>query len=160
LTSTFLHPRNEGSLSLGEISMLSRPVLKQSDARWQKLHGLITEHSLQRGEFVLASGRTSNFHFQLGQALLLPEGASLIGGVIVEYMREHDIDCLGGLELGATTVAAVTATMSHLKGRPVHAFFVRKEAKDHGVRQKVDGHLHTETEVLAVDDVAPTALLR
>ena len=46
--------------------------------------------------------------------------------------------------------------MSHLKGWPVHAFFVRKDAKSHGAQQKIDGHLRTETEVLAVDDVATT----
>ena len=136
--------------------MLSRPALERSDPRWKLLHGLIAEHSLHRGEFVLASGRTSNFHFQLGQTLLLPEGAALVGEIVVEYMREHDIDCLGGMELGATTVAAVTATMSQLKGWPVHAFFVRKDAKSHGAQQKIDGHLRTETEVLAVDDVATT----
>jgi orotate phosphoribosyltransferase len=135
---------------------LSCPALERSDPRWKLLHSLIAEHSLHRGTFVLASGRTSDFHFQLGQTILLPEGAALIGKIIVGYMREHDIDCLGGLELGATTVAAVTATMSHLEGWPVHAFFVRKDAKTHGMQQKIDGHLHTETEVLAVDDVATT----
>lgn len=46
--------------------------------------------------------------------------------------------------------------MSHIKGWPVHAFFVRKDAKSHGAQQKIDGHLRTETEVLAVDDVATT----
>jgi orotate phosphoribosyltransferase len=133
---------------------MSFPVLGQNDPRWKLLHSLIAEHSLHRGDFVLSSGRTSTYHFQLSQTILLPEGATLIGGIIVDYMRERDIDSLGGLELGATTIAAVTATMSHLKGWPVHAFFVRKAQKEHGARQKIDGHLHTETEVLAVDDVA------
>jgi orotate phosphoribosyltransferase len=44
--------------------------------------------------------------------------------------------------------------MGHVKGWPVHAFFVRKDQKEHGACQKIDGHLQTETEVLAVDDVA------
>jgi orotate phosphoribosyltransferase len=136
--------------------MLSCPALERSDPRWKQLHSLIAEHSLHRGEFVLASGRTSNFHFQLGQTLLLPKGATLVGEIVLEHMRKHDINCLGGLELGAVTVAAVTATMSHIKGWPVHAFFVRKDAKSHGAQQKIDGHLRTETEVLAVDDVATT----
>jgi orotate phosphoribosyltransferase len=135
---------------------MSCPALERSDPRWKLLHSLIAEHSLHRGPVVLSSGRTSDFHFQLGQTLLLPEGAALVGEIVVEYMRGHDIDCLGGMELGATTLAAVTATMSHFKGWPVHAFFVRKEAKSHGAQQKIDGHLHTETEVLAVDDVATT----
>ena len=133
---------------------MSQPVLDHSDPRWKLLHRLIEENSLHRGDFVLASGRKSTFHFQLSQTILLPEGAALIGEIIVEYMREHDIDCLGGMELGATTIAAAVATMSHARGWPVHAFFVRKEQKEHGRQQKIDGHLQTETEVLAVDDVA------
>lgn len=80
--------------------MLSCPVLERSDPRWKLLHSLIVEHSLHRGVFVLSSGRTSNFHFQLGQTLLLPEGAALVGEIVVEYMREHDIDCLGGSNSG------------------------------------------------------------
>lgn len=135
---------------------MSRPVLDQSDPRWELLRSLVEEHSLRLGNFVLSSGRKSKFHFQLSQTILLPDGAALIGGIILEYMREHDIDCLGGMEIGATTITAVTAAMSQLKGLPVHAFFVRKDAKSHGAQQKIDGHLHTETEVLAVDDVATT----
>jgi orotate phosphoribosyltransferase len=60
------------------------------------------------------------------------------------------------MELGATSIASIAAVMSHSMRRPVHAFFIRKEAKTHGARQKIDGHLHIETEVLAVDDVATT----
>jgi orotate phosphoribosyltransferase len=101
-------------------------------------------------------GAHKQFPFSTGANLLLPEGAALAGEIVVDYMREHNIDCLGGLELGATTVAAVTATMSHFKGWPVHAFFVRKDAKSHGAKQKIDGHLRAEAEVLAVDDVATT----
>jgi orotate phosphoribosyltransferase len=118
---------------------MSHPVLERSDPRWRELHSLIAENSLHRGDFVLSSGRASKFHFQLSQTILLPEGATLIGEIVVEYMRDHDIDCLGGMELGATTIAAVVATMSHLRGWPVHAFFVRKAQKEHGARQKIDG---------------------
>jgi orotate phosphoribosyltransferase len=117
---------------------------------------LIIENSLKKGKFVLASGHPSTYHFQLSQTMLLPEGAALIGQIVVEYMKKHDIDCLGGMELGATSIASIAAVMSHSMRRPVHAFFIRKEAKTHGARQKIEGHLHIETEVLAVDDVATT----
>jgi orotate phosphoribosyltransferase len=132
------------------------PTLARDDVRWLRLRSLIIEHSLKRGEFVLASGKMSGYHFQLSQTILLPEGAALIGEIIIEYMKEHDIGCLGGLEVGATSIASIAAMMSHSMQWPIHAFFVRKAAKTHGARQKIDGHLHTETEILAVDDVATT----
>jgi orotate phosphoribosyltransferase len=46
--------------------------------------------------------------------------------------------------------------MSYSMQWPVHAFFVRKDAKTHGAQQKIDGHLRNETEILVVDDVATT----
>ena len=71
-------------------------------------------------------------------------------------MKEHDISCLGGIETGAISIASVTAVISHSMQWPVHAFFVRKVAKTHGAEQKIDGHIHNETEILVVDDVATT----
>ena len=52
----------------------------------QRLQEIIRAYSLKRGEFVLASGRTSTYLFQLRQTTMLPEGAALIADIIVDYM--------------------------------------------------------------------------
>ena len=131
-------------------------VLDRSDARWLRLRELIRAHSLKRGEFVLSSGRTSSYLFQLRQTTMLPEGAALIGEIIVEYMKRKAIPCIGGPELGAVPVVSAVAAVSHLKGFPVDAFFVRKVAKEHGARETIEGHLRDGAEVLMVDDVSTT----
>jgi orotate phosphoribosyltransferase len=87
---------------------------------------------------------------------MLPEGAALIGEIIVEYMKRNAIACIGGLEMGAVPIVAATAAMSHLKNYPVDAFFVRKAAKEHGARERIDGFLRDGAEVLMIDDVATT----
>jgi orotate phosphoribosyltransferase len=87
---------------------------------------------------------------------MLPEGAVLIGEIIVEYMKRHSIACIGGLELGAVPIVSAVAAVSHLKCFPVDAFFVRKAAKEHGARERIDGHLRAGAEVLMIDDVATT----
>ena len=87
---------------------------------------------------------------------MLPEGAALLGEVILEYMCQHSIDCIGGLELGAVPLVSSVAVMSHIRALPINAFFVRKLAKEHGEREKIDGHLRAGAEVLMVDDVATT----
>jgi hypothetical protein len=46
--------------------------------------------------------------------------------------------------------------MSHIKGLPINAFFVRKTAKERGARERIGGHLCAGAEVLIVDDVATT----
>jgi orotate phosphoribosyltransferase len=137
-------------------SAKAEDVLDRGDARWLRLQDIVRTQSLKVGEFVLSSGRTSTYLFQLRQTTMLPEGAALLGDIIVEYMRRHAIACLGGLEMGAVPVVAATAAMSHLKNYPVDAFFVRKAAKEHGARERIDGFLRGGAEVLMIDDVATT----
>src|ERR1700730_18568152 len=116
-------------------------VLDRKDERCHRLQAIIREQSLKLGEFTLSSGRTSSYLFQLRQTTMLPEGAALIGEIIVEYMKRKAIPCIGGPELGAVPVVSAVAAVSHLKGFPVDAFFVRKVAKEHGARETIDGHL-------------------
>ncbi|MGH6812501.1 MAG: orotate phosphoribosyltransferase [Methylocella sp.] len=131
-------------------------VLDRNDGRWLRLREIIRARSLKRGDFVLSSGRTSTYLFQLRQTTMLPEGAALIGEIIVEYMKRHGIACIGGLELGAVPLVSAVAAVSYLKYYPVDAFFVRKAQKEHGARERIDGHLRDGAEVLMVDDVATT----
>ena len=129
-------------------------VLDRSDPRWERLRQIILDKSLKLGDFILSSGRTSKYLFQLRQTTLLPEGASLLGDVVLEYMKRENIRCVGGLELGAVPLVAAISAMSHVRGHPVQTFFVRKKAKEHGARERIDGHLTDGENVLLVDDVA------
>ena len=138
------------------LSAASGDVLDRSDARWLRLREIVAAHSLKTGSFVLSSGRTSTYLFQLRQTTMLPEGAALIGDIIVDDMKRHGLACIGGLEMGAVPIVAAVAAVSHLKGYPVEAFFVRKVAKEHGAGERIDGFLHDGSEVLMIDDVATT----
>jgi orotate phosphoribosyltransferase len=129
-------------------------VLRRDDPRWSRLREIILQKSLQTGDFILSSGRTSKFLFQLRQTTMLPEGAALIGEVIVEYMQKHGLHCVGGMELGAVPIVSSAAVSSHRMGYPVDSFFVRKKAKEHGARELIDGHVSDGAEVFLVDDVA------
>ncbi len=131
-------------------------VLDRSDDRWRRLQELIRKHSLKFGDFTLSSGRPSTYLFQLKQITMLAEGAALLCEVILEYMNRHSIACIGGPELGAVPLVSSVAAMSQTIGAPVDAFFVRKAAKEHGARERIDGHLRAGAEVLMVDDVTTT----
>ncbi len=139
-----------------QIRVAAEDVLDRTDARWLRLREIIRAHSLKRGDFVLSSGRTSTYLFQLRQTTMLPEGAALIAEIIVEYMKTRGIACIGGPELGAVPIVSAVTAVSHLKGFPVDAFFVRKAAKEHGARERIDGHLRDGAEVLMIDDVVTT----
>jgi orotate phosphoribosyltransferase len=136
----------------------SRPdaVIDSADPRWARLHRLIDTHSLLRGDFTLSSGRKSNYLFQLRQTTMLPEGAHLIADIVVDYMKAQGIKGVGGLAVGAVPMVAAIAAVSFPKGAPVEAFFVRKEAKGHGAKERIDGYVPKDGEALIVDDVATT----
>lgn len=131
-------------------------VVDPSDPRWVRLRDIIRVNSLMKGDFTLSSGRKSSYLFQLRQTTMLPEGQSLIGQLVYEYMMRMGIDTLGGLVLGAVPVVCAAAFASHNAGQPVKAFFVRKEAKVHGAKELIDGHVDHGTEVLIIDDVTTT----
>lgn len=138
-----------------ETSRPAQPLVPE-DARRARLFSIIERESLLRGHFVLSSGRESTYLFQLRQTMLHPEGSSLLGDVIVDYMRAQKLSSIGGLAMGAVPLVTAVAVASFSKGYPVHAFFVRKEAKGHGAKERIDGHLVKGSEVLVVDDVTTT----
>lgn len=108
-------------------------------------------------EIKLASGRTSNFYFNLKPTMLDPEGAYLIGALICEAIAPEEADMIGGLEMGAVPIAAAVAAVSFAKGRSLPAFFVRKQVKEHGTQSLIEGLVKGETikgkRVVIVEDV-------
>jgi orotate phosphoribosyltransferase len=111
-------------------------------------------------EIRLSSGRTSNFYFDMKPTMLDPEGAYLAGSLIVDAIAPGEADMIGGLELGAVPIATSVAAMSFAKGRPLAAFFVRKQAKDHGTQSLIEGLIKGERikgkRVIILEDVTTT----
>jgi len=126
------------------------------DPRLRRLREIIRKESYQEGDFTLASGAKSTYFFQLRQTTMHPEGASLIGELLVEFMQSENIHCIGGLELGAVPVVSAAAVMGFQRNYRLDAFFVRKTAKAHGAKELIDGHIQAGAEVLIVDDVTTT----
>jgi orotate phosphoribosyltransferase len=112
------------------------------------------------GETKLASGRSSNFYFDMKPTMLHPEGAHLIATLILEALEGASVDYIGGLEMGAVPLAAAAAAASQARGRPIAAFFVRKQAKEHGAKKLIEGLGPGETlkgkRVVIVEDVTTT----
>jgi orotate phosphoribosyltransferase len=129
-------------------------VLEPGDPRFARLKALIMEHSFKTGDFTLSSGRKSTYMFQLRQTTMLPEGQFLFGTIMVDHMQRLGLTTVGGLEMGAVPLVTACSFASHITSYPVDAFFVRKAAKTHGARERIDGHVKDGADVLIVDDVA------
>jgi orotate phosphoribosyltransferase len=126
------------------------------DAVRRELHALLAERAFTFGDFVLTSGRHSDFYFNGKQVTLDGRGLYLASLLILERCRELRIDAIGGLTLGADPIAAGVAALSG-RGDPVRAFIVRKEAKEHGTGRLIEGPpLREGDRVMVVDDVITT----
>ena len=121
-----------------------------------KLFALLKEKAFRRGRVVLASGRESDFYFDMKPAMLDPDGAALMAELILQQLQGVKADCIGGLEMGAVPLVAPVAMRSVEFGRRLPGFFVRKAVKDHGTKKRVDGTDITGKTVVILEDVTTT----
>lgn len=125
-----------------------------------RLAEIIRTRSFGRGKITLASGRESDFYFNLKPTMLDAEGAALLAELTLDALQGEKVDYVGGLEMGAVPIAGAIAQLSYLRGKPIPAFFVRKKPKEHGAKLTVEGLAKNESiagkRVVVVEDVTTT----
>ena len=124
----------------------------------QNLKDLLMARSVQRGDFVLASGKRSPFYIDARLTTMSGEGLALIGALGLDRLaaRGWAPRSVGGLTLGADPVAYALAAAARSRGLPLDAFTVRKQAKTHGTGKRIEGCFAAGTPVVVVEDVITT----
>ena len=122
------------------------------------LIALLAERSAKRGQFILASGKRSTFYIDARLTTMSPEGLSIIGPLALSVLGESDwrVDAIGGLTLGADPISYAISYASAQSNRPLRAFTVRKEAKDHGTGRLLEGPFRRGDRVAVIEDVITT----
>ena len=121
----------------------------------EKLFDLLNQKALKRGKFVLSSGKESNYYLDGRIITLSPAGAYLVANIILKMLEDEVLEAIGGPTLGADPIVGALAAVSYINGQPVNTFIVRKQAKEHGTQQQVEGPaLAKGSRVVLVDDVA------
>lgn len=116
----------------------------------------LTEFSVRTdGPFTLRSGKTSSWYIDARQTTFSGSGAVVVGDAVLELIPE-DVECVGGLTLGADPIAIATAVAAARAGRHLDAFSVRKEAKDHGAGGRLVGPVHAGSKVVVLEDTTTT----
>lgn len=129
-----------------------------------KLIKMLYEKSFKHTEkptFKLASGRLSRYYVNCKSVTLHPVGMALVGQLIHMRIRDFSssnppIDGVGGLTFGADPIAIATAYTSYRSHPQIKAFSIRKEVKDHGIPNWIEGDLPKGSRVAIIDDVATT----
>lgn len=110
-------------------------------------------HALILGEVTLTSGAVAQYYVDAKRAILLPAGFRALGELVAEQARALGATAVGGMTMGADPVACAALA----GGADVKAFFVRKEAKQHGLSRRVEGPLLDDDDrCLIVEDVVTT----
>ncbi len=121
------------------------------------LMALLKKEALKKGKFVLSSGKVSSYYLDGRIITMTPEGAFLVGNIILELIKGRDIDAVGGPTLGADPIVGAVAALSYINKVAIKTFIVRKAAKEHGTQRQVEGpELKPKSKVIIVDDVATT----
>lgn len=105
--------------------------------------------------FTLASGQVSPFYVDCRALMAHPSARRLVGQLAHEALAGLAIDCLGGLEIGAISIATTISDYAYTTSpkRDWRTFVVRKQAKDHGLGRLIEGAIHPKDRALIVDDV-------
>lgn len=121
-----------------------------------RLLSLFRERAFSFGKFTLASGKESSYYVNSKKALFNSEALALLADALWEMTKDLDIQAAGGLEVGAIPMAATLAQRYHLEGRVLEGFFVRKQVKDHGSKDRIEGVVPPGSRVAVLDDVLTT----
>jgi orotate phosphoribosyltransferase len=125
----------------------------------RELLALILEVSFRREKVTLASGAESDFYLDLRQTLMRPRGVALAGSLVLDrLLAGSPVDSVGGMAVGA--VPLVSAVLGAAAARDSHTallgFFVRKEAKKHGLGRRIEGAFAAGDRVALLEDTVTT----
>jgi len=120
---------------------------------------LILEVSFRRQKVTLASGAESDFYLDLRQTLMRPRGVALAGALVLERLLVGPpVQAVGGMAVGAVPLvsAVLAAAAARDPASPLLGFFVRKEAKKHGLGRRIEGGFAAGQTVALVEDTVTT----
>jgi orotate phosphoribosyltransferase len=125
----------------------------------ERLVEILRQRSFEKKRVVLASGRESDFFIDCKQAVLTAEGHALVGELMFGALDALPrCEAVAGVELGGCPLASAVSLVSFVRGRPLDAFYVRKETKDHGSKKLVEGDksMRAGIPVVILEDVVTT----
>jgi len=118
---------------------------------------LLKERAYKRGEYTLSSGEKSEHYINCKPVTLSCEGNALLSHLMIKEV-EDDAIAVGGLTLGADPLVCGVAQRAYYSGhRHLDALIVRRNPKEHGTKEVIEGNKPPKGSVVTVlEDVTTT----
>ncbi len=140
--------------------LTSSPFVLEPMYNRAQLIELVRQLGLKVGDFTLASGKKSKYYLDCRKVTLDSRGANLIAHGMLELLGDsvdHSLpDAVGGMAIGADPITAAIITIAGMQNRPLKGFIVRKETKQHGTGNDVEGPVVPGDRCVIVEDVVTT----
>jgi orotate phosphoribosyltransferase len=134
------------------VDVVDEHTVELAQAR-TRLVAELREHALVIGEVTLTSGAIAQYYVDAKRAILRPEGFAALATLLAAQVAEWDGTAVGGMTMGADPLACAALA----GGAKAKAFFVRKDAKTHGLQRRIEGPpLEPADRCVVVEDVVTT----
>jgi orotate phosphoribosyltransferase len=122
----------------------------------EELREILKKRSILKGDFTLVSGRKSSYYINGKMTTLSARGLYLASMLLLDRFEKLAYDAFAGPTIGADPIIGALLTLAAQRGFDKEGLLIRKEAKDHGTKNLVEGNLKEGMRVVLLEDVATT----
>ena len=115
--------------------------------------------AFKTGDFLLSSGKKSDFYFDGRLLTLDPIAINAVTKLFLNIIRERKVNIVGGPATASIPIISSLVLASFNEKRPedlISGFFVRNHQKDYGTGKIIEGHLPKKAKVIIIDDTLTT----
>ena len=117
---------------------------------------LLKERAYKKGSYILSSGKRSEHYINCKPVTLSCEGNALLSSLIHKKLDPTSV-AVGGVTLGGDPLVCGVAQRAYYKGGHIDALIIRKNPKDYGTKEVIEGHKPDKGSVVTVlEDVTTT----
>jgi orotate phosphoribosyltransferase len=122
----------------------------------EELRDILKKRSILKGDFTLVSGRKSSYYINGKMTTLSARGLYLASKLLLDRFESLEYDAFAGPTIGADPIIGALLALAAQRGLEKEGLLIRKEAKDHGTKNLVEGNLKEGMRVVLLEDVSTT----